>query len=160
MVSWSALFDKTHILKGVPADAEIELKCKKCKTLFRTLNAYYIGYSEIHYINPNEQSKCSHDLKSLEPTNNWFPTRDIHNQMSGGSWASIFDYSHIIEGVPVDTDIELKCKRCNTLIYTKNAYYVGYSEICYVNSEEEEKCNHDIKNLKPTKRFFPDSVGK
>lgn len=46
-MSCSPLFDHTNILKGVPVDAEIELKCRKCKTRFSTLNAYYIGYSEI-----------------------------------------------------------------------------------------------------------------
>ncbi len=45
-MSWSALFDHTHIVKGVQVDADIELQCRKCKTLFLTMNAYYIGYSE------------------------------------------------------------------------------------------------------------------
>lgn len=151
---WSPLFDNTHILKGVPVDADIELKCKNCKTLFRTLNAYYIGYSEIHYTNPEEQGKCNHDLKDLEPTKKWFPTREIHKQTTNGSWVSIFDHSHILDGVPVDADIELQCSRCKILFFTKNAYYVGYSELFYANPEEQGKCNHDLKDLKPTKRYY------
>ena len=159
-MSWSTMFDRTHILRGVPVDADIELRCRLCRTLFKTKNAYYIGYSEIYNINPNEQGKCNHGLKSLEPTNNWFPSRDIHEEMSDGSWASIFDYSHILEGVPVDADIELKCRSCNTLFYTKNAYYVGYSEVFYVDPEEQGKCNHNLKDIRPTKRWFPDSAGR
>ncbi len=53
-MSWSALFDRTHILKEIPVDADIDLKCRKCKTLFHTKKAYYIGYLEIFYINPEE----------------------------------------------------------------------------------------------------------
>jgi len=29
-MGWSALFDHTHIVKGVPVDAEIELQCRIC----------------------------------------------------------------------------------------------------------------------------------
>ena len=151
-MSWSALFDRTHILKGVPVDADIELQCRKCKTLFRTKNAYYIGYSDISYADPDEEGTCNHDIKALKPTNKWFPTREIHEQVKDPSWASLFDYSHILEGVPVDADIELQCRKCNNLFYTKNAYYIGYSEIFYSNPEEEGKCGHDIKDLKPAKR--------
>jgi len=53
------------------------------------------------------------------------------------SWTSLFDYSHLLEGVPVDAVIELQCRKCNTLFHTKNAYYIGYSEIFYVNPEEK-----------------------
>jgi len=159
-MSWSPLFDRTHFLKGVPVDAEIELKCKKCRTRFRTLNAYYIGYSEIHNINPDEQGKCTHSIKDLEPTKNWFFTRDIHKQASDGLWASLFDYSHILEGAPIDADIELKCRRCKTLFNTKNAYYVGYSEIFYANPEEQGKCNHSLNDMKSTKKWFPVSVSR
>ncbi len=38
-MSWTALFDRAHIVKGVPVDAEIELQCR-----------------------------CTHDLKELKPT--------------------------------------------------------------------------------------------
>ncbi len=59
----SPLFDRTHIVKGVPVDAEIELQCRKCQTLFHTMNAFYIGYSPVNYANPEEQGKCTHALK-------------------------------------------------------------------------------------------------
>lgn len=154
-MSWSPLFDRTHILKGVPVDAEIELQCRRCKTLFRTMNAYYIGYSEVIYLNPNEQGRCGHDPKDLKPTGSWFPGRDIHNKADDGSWASLFDYSHILEGVPVDADIELKCTKCKTLFHTRNAYYIGYSEIFYLNPEEEGRCKHGLESLKTTRRWFP-----
>ena len=75
------------------------------------------------------------------------------------SWSAMFDETHILRGVPVDADIELKCRKCNTLFYTKNAYYVGYSEVYYANPEEQGKCSHSLKHMKPTKRWFPDSVG-
>ena len=156
-MSWSPLLDHTHLLKGVPVDADIELKCRRCGTLFKTKNAYYIGYSEILNINLGEQ--CSHDLKELETTGNWFPSREIHHEMTEGSRASIFDYSHIVEGVPIDADIELKCRKCNTKFQTKNAYYIGYSELFYLNSEEQGKCNHGLKDIKSTKKWFPNSVG-
>ena len=158
-MSWSSLFDKSHILKGVPIDAGIELQCRHCKILFKTKNTYYIGYSEIFYSNSKEASRCNHDTRDLKPTNNWFPSKDIHKELKDGSWASIFDYTHIIEGAPVDADIELKCKRCNTLFYTKNAYYVGYSEVFYVNSEEQGICKHLLRDLKLTNRWFPASEG-
>lgn len=154
-MGWSALFDQTHIIKGVPVDAQIELQCKKCKTLFYTTNAYYIGYSEISYANSEEKGQCIHGRKSLEPTNNWLPTREIHKEVGDGSLASLFDYSHILDGVPIDADIELQCKRCKRKFYTKNAYYVGYSGIFHVEPAETGKCDHDIKNLKPTKRYYP-----
>ena len=159
-MSWSSLFDKSHILKGVPIDADIELQCRQCGILFKTRNAYHIGYSEIHFINPEEVSKCHHSMKHLQLTNNWFPTREIHKDFIDGSWASLFDYSHILEGVPVDADIELICIKCKTLFYTKNTYYVGYSEVFYLNPEEQGKCNHGLRDLKLTKRWFPDLVGK
>ncbi len=158
-MSWSPLFDRTHILKGVPVDAEIELKCRRCNTLFKTKNAYHIGYAKIQYINPEEAGKCDHELKHLQPTNKWFPLRDIHKEMSDGSWVSLFDYSHILEGVPVDADIELECCRCKTRYYTLNTYYVGYAEIYYFNPEEKGKCNHDLKDLRPTRRWLPASSG-
>lgn len=154
-MSWSALFDRTHILKDVPVDADIELQCRKCKTLFRTRNAYYIGYSAISYADPEEEGSCEHDITELEPTNKWFPIREIHKKFSDGSWVSLFDYSHIIEGAPIDVNIELRCKKCNTLFYTMNAYYIGYSEIFYVNPEEEGKCKHSLKDLPATKNWFP-----
>ncbi len=153
MMTWSALFDRTHILKGVPVDADIELQCRRCKTLFRTRNIYYIGYSEINYINHDEAGRCKHNLSELQPTNNWFPNREIHQKFTDGSWASLFDYSHILDGVSIDADIELQCKKCKTLFYTKNAYYIGYSEIFYSNPKEEGRCGHDITELKPTKRY-------
>ena len=65
---WTALFDRTHIVKGVPVDAEIELQCRKCQTLFHTMNAYYIGYSPVNYANPADEGRCTHDLKELKPT--------------------------------------------------------------------------------------------
>ncbi len=70
-MTWSALFDRTHILKGVPVDADIELQCKTCKTYFYTINAYYIGYAEIFYASPEEQGRCEHDSKELRPTKRW-----------------------------------------------------------------------------------------
>ena len=158
-MSWSALFDNTHILKGVPVDADIELRCRKCNTLFRTTNTYHIGYSKIHYINPEEQGNCNHGLKELETTKNWFPTREIHKKVSDGSWVTLFDHSHILEGAPIDADIELKCRKCNTKFTTKNAYYIGYSELFYLNPEEQGKCTHGLKDIKPTKKWFPSSVG-
>jgi uncharacterized C2H2 Zn-finger protein len=157
-MSWSPLFDRTHILKGVPVDADIELRCKRCRTLFKTKNAYHIGYSEILYSNSKEIGQCNHDLKSLEPTNNWFPIREIHKEFSDGLWASLFDYSHILEGAPIDADIELKCRKCNTKFQTKNAYYIGYSELFYLHPEEQGKCNHDLKDIILTKKWFSDSV--
>ena len=153
-MSWSPLFDRTHIVKGVPVDAEIELQCRKCQTLFHTMNAYYIGYSPVNYANPEEQGKCTHALKNLVPTNNWFPSREVHKQAGDGSLASLFDYSHILEGAPVDADIELKCKKCKTLFYTKNAYYIGYSEIHYANPTDEGRCTHNLEELRPTKRYY------
>ncbi len=57
-MSWSALFDRTHILKGTPVDADIELQCRKCKTFFHTRNAYYIGYSDISYADPEEKASA------------------------------------------------------------------------------------------------------
>ena len=71
-MAWSSLFDHTHILKGVTVDAEIELQCRRCRTLFRTMNAYYIGYSEVHYVNHGEVGKCKHDLGDLRPTKRYF----------------------------------------------------------------------------------------
>jgi phage FluMu protein Com len=153
-MSWSALFDRTHILKEVPVDADIELQCRKCKTLFHTKNAYYIGYSAISYAVPEEEGICGHDLTELEPTKKWFPIREIHKKFSDGTWASLFDYSHILEGVPIDADIELQCRRCKTLFYTKNAYFIGYSDIHYVNPTEEGRCSHDLNEIRPTKRYF------
>ena len=38
-MAWSALFDHTHIVKGVPVDAEIELRCSKCGTRFPNAKA-------------------------------------------------------------------------------------------------------------------------
>ncbi len=154
-MTWSALFDRTHILKGVPVDADIELQCRRCKTLFRTRNAYYIGYSEIHYTNPKEKGSCGHDIKELQPTNNWLPNREIHQKFTDGSWASLFDYSHILEGVPIDADIELQCRKCKTLFRTMNAYYIGYSEINYINHDETGRCKHNLNDLRATKRWFP-----
>lgn len=151
-MSLSALFDRTHILKGVPIDADIELQCRRCKTLFRTRNAYYTGYSYISYADPEEEKNCTHDLRELKPTKKWFPLREIHKQAGDPSWASLFDYSYILEGVPVDADIELHCKSCKTHFYTMNAYYIGYSEIFYSDPEEQGKCGHDLKELKLTKR--------
>ena len=156
-MAWSSLFDRTHILKGVPVDAEIELQCKKCKMLFRTMNAYYTGYSEIKYFNQKEAGRCKHKLSELQPTSNWFPSREIHQKFTDGSWASLFDYSHIIEGVPVDADIELQCRKCKTLFRTMNAYYIGYSAINYVHHDEVDKCKHSLKDLKATRSWFPDS---
>ena len=152
-MSWSALFDRTHILKGVPVDADIELQCNKCKTFFHTRNAYYVGYSGINYANPDEKGKCEHGIKDLKPTNKWFPTREIHKQANDPSWVSLFDYSHILEGVPIDADIELQCRKCKALFYTENAYYIGYSKIFYSEPEEEGKCTHDLKELKPTNKW-------
>ncbi len=152
-MTWSALFDRTHTLKGVPVDADIELQCRKCKTLFRTRNAYHTGYSEIHYADSGEKGGCKHDITELQATNNWFPNREIHKKFTDGSWASLFDYSHILDGVPIDAEIELQCNKCKKLFYTKNAYYVGYSGIFYTKSEEEGQCRHDLKELKPTKRY-------
>ena len=156
-MAWSPLFDRTHILKGVPVDAEIELQCKRCKTLFSTMNAYHIGYSEIHYISHDETGRCNHDLKELQPTHNWYPSRDIHQKFSDGSWSSLFDYSHILDGAPIDADIELQCSKCKTLFRTLNAYYIGYSSINYVNQDEVGKCKHSLKDLRATKRWFPKS---
>ena len=156
-MSWSALFDRTHILKGVPVDSEIELQCKRCRTLFRTMNAYYIGYSEINYINQEEAGRCRHNLSELQTTTNWFPSREIHQNFTDSTWASLFDYSHIIEGAPIDADIELQCRKCKTLFRTLNAYYIGYSTINYVNHDEMGQCNHSLKDLKATKRWFPKS---
>ena len=153
-MSWSALFDRTHILKGVPVDADIELKCRKCKTLFHTRNTYYIGYSDVNYANPKEEGKCEHGIKDLKPTNKWFPTREVHKQVDDPSWVSLFDYSHILEGVPVDADIDLQCRKCKTLFRTMNAYYIGYSEIEYVNTNEVSKCKHNLKDLQTTGRWF------
>jgi len=96
-MGWSALFDQTHIVKGVPVDAEIELQCSVCGTHFRTANAYHVGYSPVHYANPAEEGRCTHSIKNLKPTNNWFPTREIHKQAIDDSWVSLFDYSHILE---------------------------------------------------------------
>jgi hypothetical protein len=62
-MGWSALFDQTHIVKGVPVDAEIELKCSICDTRFRTANAYHVGYSPVKNANPAEEGRCTHDLK-------------------------------------------------------------------------------------------------
>ncbi len=152
-MSWSALLDRAHILKGVPVDAEIELQCRKCRTLFRTKNAYYVGYSDISYADPDEKGSCNHDIKDLKPTNKWFLTREIHEQVKDSSLASLFDYSHILEGVPVDAYIELQCKTCKTHFYTMNAYFIGYSEIFYSNPEEQDKCGHGLKELKLTKRW-------
>ncbi len=70
---WSSLFDHTHILKGVPVDADIELQCRICKTLFRTMNAYYIGYAEVNYMSINEEGRCKHSLSDLRATKRWFP---------------------------------------------------------------------------------------
>ncbi len=67
-MSWSALFDRTHILKDVPVDADIELQCRKYKTLFHARNAYYIGYSAISYADPEEEGRCGHDIIELKPT--------------------------------------------------------------------------------------------
>ena len=47
-MSRSALFDRTNILKGVPVDADIELQCRKCKALFRTMYAYYTDLKVIY----------------------------------------------------------------------------------------------------------------
>jgi uncharacterized C2H2 Zn-finger protein len=152
-MAWSALFDNTHILRGVPVDAEIELKCNKCGILFRTLNAYHVGYSEVNYLNPDEADRCSYDHKVLQPTGSWFPSREIHKKFADGSWASLFDYSHIVEGAPIDAEIELQCRQCKTLFLTKNCYYISYSEIHYANPEEHGRCKHSLKDLKPTKRF-------
>ena len=156
-MSWSALFDRTHILKGVPVDAEIELQCRRCRTLFRTMNAYYIGYSEINYINQEEAGRCRHKLSELQPTTNWFPSREIHQNFTDSTWVSLFDYSHIIEGAPIDADIELQCRRCRTLFLTMNACYIGYSEIKYVNTDEVGNCKHNLKDLQTTGRWFPKS---
>ena len=153
-MAWSALFDHTHIVKGVPVDADIELRCKKCRTLFYTRNAYYIGYSEINYLNPEEKGRCKHDIKELAPTKNWFPLRDIHKELTGKDSFSLFDYSHILEGVPIDADIELECEECGTLFYTKNAYYIGYSEITYANPADTGRCNHSLDKLKPTRKYI------
>ncbi len=153
-MSWSPLFNRTHILKGVPVDAEIELQCKKCKTLFHTLNAYYIGYSAIRYADPEEDS-CNHDITLLKPTKKWFPSREIHNKFTDGSWASLFDYSHIIEGVPINADIELQCRKCKILFRTMNAHYIGYAEVNYVNINEVGNCKHSLEDLRATKRWFP-----
>ncbi len=79
-MSRSALFDRTHILKGVPVDADIELQCRKCKAFSRTRNAYYIGYSYISYADPEEEGSCTHDLGELKPTNKWFLLGEIHKQ--------------------------------------------------------------------------------
>ena len=76
-MSWSALFDSTHIVKGVPVDADIELQCRLCRTYFYTSNAYYIGYSNLNYLKPEDEGKCGHNLKNLKPTGNWFVRRDI-----------------------------------------------------------------------------------
>jgi len=108
--------------------------------------------SNISYADPDEEGSCNHDIKDLKPTNKWFPTREIHEQVKDSSWASLFDYSHILEGAPVDAYIELQCKSCKTHFYTMNAYYIGYSEIFYSNPEEQDKCGHDLKELKLTKR--------
>ena len=156
-MSWSALFDRTHILKGVPVDADIELQCRKCKTLFRTKNAYYIGYSDISYADPDEEGSCNHDIKTLKPTKKWFPTREIHEQVKDPSWASLFDYSHILEGAPVDADIELQCRKCKAIFRTMNAYYVGYSEVNYVNIDNADRCKHSFNDLRSTRRWFPKS---
>ena len=67
-MSWSPHFDRTHIVKGVPVDAEIELQCRKCQTLFRTANAYHVGYSPVNYAIPADEGRCTHDLKELIPT--------------------------------------------------------------------------------------------
>jgi uncharacterized C2H2 Zn-finger protein len=72
-MSWSPLFDRTHIVKVVPVDAEIELQCRKCQTLFHTMNAYYIGYSPVNYANPEEVGKCNHNIEDLKTTKRWFP---------------------------------------------------------------------------------------
>ncbi len=152
-MAWSPLFDHTHIIKGVPVDAEIELECQKCGIVFRTTNAYHIGHSPVTYADSAEQGRCSHSLENLKPTNNWYPTRDIHKQASDGSWVSLFDYSHIVEGVPIDAEIELQCRKCKTLFYTKNTYYIGYTDIHYANPEEKAHCNHSLKDLKPRKRY-------
>ena len=152
-MSWSALFDRTHILKGVPVDADIELQCRKCKTLFHTKNAYYIGYSSISCADSKEKGSCGHDITDLQPTNNWLPIREIHKKFNDGSWSSLFDYSHILEGAPVDADIELQCQKCKTLFHTKNAYYIGYSDIQYKDPAKHGKCNHDLKDLVPTKKY-------
>ena len=154
-MSWSALFDSTHIVKGVPVDADIELECRLCRTYFYTANAYYIGYSDLNYLKPEDEGKCGHNLKELRPTGNWFVRRDIHKRAQDGAWVSLFDYSHIVEGIPVDGDIELECRICKTLFYTKNAYYIGYSVIYYLNPQEEGRCGHDLKHLRATKSWFP-----
>ncbi len=118
------------------------------------MNAYHVGYSEVNYLNPDEANRCSHDHKVLQPTGNWFPSREIHKKFADGAWASLFDYSQIVEGVPIDAEIELQCNKCNTRFYTMNAYYIGYSELFYVNPEEEGKCKHSLKNLQATKNRF------
>jgi len=155
-MGWSALFDHTHIVKGVPVDAEIELQCSICGTHFRTANAYNVGYSPVRYANPAEEGRrCTHSIKDLKPTNNWFPTREIHKQAIDDTWVSLFDYSHILEGAPVDADIELQCRKCKTLYFTKNAYYIGYSPVHYANPADQGRCTHDLKELRPTKRYSP-----
>ncbi len=153
-MAWSALFDRTHILKGISVDAEIELQCRKCNTLFYTINVYYIGYADIRYVNPEEKERCSHSIKELVPTKKWNPVRDIRNRAADPSWTSLFDYSHILEGAPVDANIELECRKCKTLFLTKNTYYIGYSEIFYVNPDDKGNCKHGLEELKPTKRWF------
>jgi hypothetical protein len=39
---------------------------------------------------------------------------------------------------------------------TAPSYYVGYSEVYHVNSEEQGKYNSNIKDIKPIRRQFPD----
>ena len=53
-MSWSALFDRTHIVKGFPVNAEIKLQCSKCGTRFRTTDAYHVDCSPVNYANPAE----------------------------------------------------------------------------------------------------------
>jgi len=62
----------------------------------------------------------------------------MHNDLKACSWASLFDYNHFLEGVSVDTDIELRCIKCKTFFLTKNDYF-GYSVVFYVNAEAQVK---------------------
>ncbi len=64
------LFDRTHILSGVPADTFIELLCG---ALFKTKNAYYVDYAKAYYENFEEQGKCNHNFKDIKPVKGWFP---------------------------------------------------------------------------------------
>lgn len=65
---------------------------------------------------------------------------------------SLFDDAHIVEVWSVDDDIELECRICKTKYYTKNMYYIGYSDIYYEDPEDQDKCKHVLKYLRPTGR--------